>query len=204
MPTNAILTKGDIQTNQVISIEAADINHPMSLAGMSTEVEILADISATNSVVERKQGMSDKVSEAKSELFLDQLRLDVTGIIILMVGRMRDVSADTGQYLSTDFVVSDAKGNMIHCSAKATVEYNFIRLKVGSIYSVKIFVVKPNKEEYRILKNDTYMIEFDGSMTIRKVLVKADGFLRYLFQLQDLDGIEPSDNKYLIGELLLL
>ncbi|GKD86833.1 reverse transcriptase domain-containing protein [Tanacetum coccineum] len=124
MPTNAIRTNGDIQTNQVISIETDDNNHPMSLAGMSIEVEILFDISATNSVVERKQDMSDKVSEAKSELLLDQLRLDVTGIIILMVGRMWD-------------------GNMIHCSAKATVAHNFLRLK-------------------------------------------------------DLDGIKPSDNKYLI------
>ncbi|GJX99647.1 hypothetical protein Tco_0356666 [Tanacetum coccineum] len=53
-------------------------------AGTSTEVEILADMSATKSVVERKQDTSDKVSEAQSELFLDQLRLDVTGTIIVM------------------------------------------------------------------------------------------------------------------------
>ncbi|GJW72188.1 reverse transcriptase domain-containing protein [Tanacetum coccineum] len=132
-------------------------------------------MSATKSVVERKQDTSDKVSEAISELFLDQLRLDVTGTIIVMVGRMWDVIAVTSRYLSTDFVVSDAKGNMIHCSAKATVAHNFLRLKVGSIYSVKNFVVKPNKE-YRILKNDTYMLEFDGSATIRKALVKKDGF----------------------------
>nr|GEV82998.1 hypothetical protein [Tanacetum cinerariifolium] len=89
--------------------------------------------------------------------------------------RMWDVSAVTGWYLSMDFFVSDAKGNMIHCSAKATVAHNFLRLKVGSIYSVKNFVVKSNKEEYQILKNDTYMLEFDGSTTIRKALVKSDG-----------------------------
>ncbi|GKB65975.1 nucleic acid-binding, OB-fold protein [Tanacetum coccineum] len=114
MPTNATRTKGDIQTNQVISIEAADSNHPMSPAGTSTEVEILAEIYATNNVVERKQGMSDKVSEAKSELFLDRLRLDVTDTIIVMVGRMWDVSAVTGRYLSTDFVVSNAKSITFH------------------------------------------------------------------------------------------
>ncbi|GJS15655.1 hypothetical protein Tco_0410127 [Tanacetum coccineum] len=152
MPTNVIRTKGDIQTNQVISIEAADNNHPMSLAGMSIKVGILADITAMNSVVERKQGMSDKVSEDKSELFLDH----------------------------TDFVVSDAKAQ-----------------GRNHLFSQN-FVVKPNKEEYRIIKNDTYMLEFDGSMTIRKALVKVEGFLRYPFQLQDLNGIEPSDNKYLI------
>nr|GEX23498.1 hypothetical protein [Tanacetum cinerariifolium] len=51
---------------------------------------------------------------------------------------------------------------------KATVSYNFLRLKEGGIYSVKKFAVKPNKDEYRILKNDAYMLEFDGSTTIRK------------------------------------
>ncbi|GKF74460.1 hypothetical protein Tco_0220792, partial [Tanacetum coccineum] len=67
------------------------------------------DIQTNQSVVERKQDTSDKVSEAISELFLDQLRLDVTGTIIVMVGRMWDVIAVTSRYLSTDFVVSDAK-----------------------------------------------------------------------------------------------
>ncbi|GJU70049.1 ribonuclease H-like domain-containing protein [Tanacetum coccineum] len=143
MSTKARCSKGDIQTNQVFRIKDADINHPTSPAGTSQEVEILADMSATKSVVERKQDKSDKVSE----------------------------------------------GNIIHCYAKATVAHNFLRLKVGSIYSVKNFVVKPNKKEYQILKNDTYMLEFDGSTTIRKALVKADGFVRYPFQLQDFDNV---------------
>nr|GEV95171.1 hypothetical protein [Tanacetum cinerariifolium] len=69
----------------------------------------------------------------------------------------------------------DAKGNMIHCSEKATVSHNFLRLKEGGIYSVKSFAIKPNKDEYQILKNDAYP-----------------------FQLQDFDGIESSDSKYLI------
>ncbi|GKA93874.1 hypothetical protein Tco_0815860 [Tanacetum coccineum] len=100
-------------------------------------------------------------------------------------------------------LVANSEGNMIHCSAEATVTHNFLRLKEGSIYSVKNFAVKPNKEEYRILKNDAYMLESDGSTTIRKALVKADGFVRYPLELQDFDDIESSYNKYLIGELLL-
>nr|GEU84988.1 integrase, catalytic region, zinc finger, CCHC-type, peptidase aspartic, catalytic [Tanacetum cinerariifolium] len=84
---------------------------------------------------------------------------------------------------------------MIHCSAKATMSHNFLRLKEGGIYSVKNFAVKPNKGEYRVLKNDAYMLEFDGSTTIRKASVKADGFVRYPFQLQDFDGIESLDNN---------
>ncbi|GJY44682.1 reverse transcriptase domain-containing protein [Tanacetum coccineum] len=61
------------------------------------------------SVVERKQDIPDKGAEANSELFLDQLGLDLTGTLIVMLGRMWDVSAVTGRYLSTDFIVSDAK-----------------------------------------------------------------------------------------------
>nr|GEU89337.1 hypothetical protein [Tanacetum cinerariifolium] len=79
-----------------------------------------------------------------------------------------DVSAIIGRYLSTDFVVSDAK------------------------------------EEYRILKNDTIMLEFDGLTTIRKAFVNAEGFFKYPFELVDFDSIKPTNNKYLIGELLLL
>ncbi|GJU70583.1 reverse transcriptase domain-containing protein [Tanacetum coccineum] len=168
MSTNARRPTCDIKTNHLTLNEVADT---------SSEVEILSDMPVTKSVVERKQDIPDKGSEANSELFLDQLGLDLTGTIIVMLGRMWDVS------------------NMIHCSAKADVAHNFLRLKEGSIYSVKKISVKPNKKEYQILKNDAYMLEFDGSTTIRKALVKADGFVRYSFQLQDFDGIESSDNK---------
>ncbi|GJW04229.1 reverse transcriptase domain-containing protein [Tanacetum coccineum] len=189
MSTNDRRPTCDIKSNHLTPNEAAY---------MSSKVEILSDMRVTKSVVERKQDIPDKSSKANLEVFLDQLRLDLTGTIIVMLGRMWDVSAVTGRYLSMDFVMSDAKGNMIHCSAKATVAYNFLRLKEGSIYSVKNFAVKPNKEDYQILKNDAYMLEFNGWTTIRKASVKADGFVRYPFQLQDFDGIESSDNKYLI------
>nr|GEV98705.1 hypothetical protein [Tanacetum cinerariifolium] len=73
----------------------------------------------------------------------------------------------------------------------------FLRLKEGGIYSVKNFAVKPNMDEYRNLKNDAYMLEFDGSKIVRKASVMSDGFVRYPFQLQDFNDIELSDNKYL-------
>ncbi|GKA40198.1 DNA helicase PIF1, ATP-dependent [Tanacetum coccineum] len=146
MSTNEKFPTYDIKTDHVIPNEAADA---------SSEVEITSDMPVIKNVVKRKQDNPDKGSELNSELFLDQLGLDLTGIIILMLGRMWDVSSVTGRYLSTDFVV--------------------VRCK-GGIYSVKIFTVKPNKDEYRVLKNDAYMLEFDGWTTIRKALVKADGF----------------------------
>ncbi|GKA95360.1 hypothetical protein Tco_0817398 [Tanacetum coccineum] len=84
--------------------------------------------------------------------------VDVTRTVVVMIGRKWDVNAVTSCYLTTDFVVSDAK-------------------------------------------NDIFMIEFDGATSIRKAFVKADGFVHYPFQLLDFDGIEPTDNKYLIDEL---
>ncbi|GJR23563.1 reverse transcriptase domain-containing protein [Tanacetum coccineum] len=110
-----------------------------------------------------------------------------------------DVNVITGRYLSTDFVVSDSKGNMIHCSAKSNVAHNFLRMKKGGIYAVKNFVVVPNKDEFRIFfKQDMFMLEFDGETTARKVSVDPHGYLRYPFCLVDLDKIEVTNNKYLI------
>ncbi|GKE37158.1 hypothetical protein Tco_1460563 [Tanacetum coccineum] len=53
-----------------------------------------------------------KSSQPSSLLFLDQLDVDVSGTIVVMIGRMWDVNAITGRYLSTDFVVSNSKSLM--------------------------------------------------------------------------------------------
>ncbi|GJS16021.1 putative reverse transcriptase domain-containing protein [Tanacetum coccineum] len=82
-----------------------------------------------------------------------------------------DVNAVTGRYLSTNFVVSDSQGNMIHYTAKESIAHNFLRLKEGGIYSIKNFVVLPNKDEFWILKHDTIMLEFDGETTVWKVSI---------------------------------
>nr|GEU52939.1 replication protein A 70 kDa DNA-binding subunit C-like [Tanacetum cinerariifolium] len=121
-------------------------------ADVSSEVEILSDMPVTKNVVERKQDKPNKGSKSNSELFLDQLGLDLTGTIIVMLGRMWDVSAVTGRYLSTDFVVSNAK--------EASILLKFLLSNLT------------RKDEYQILKNEAYMLEFDGSTTIRKASVK--------------------------------
>ncbi|GJW29721.1 zf-CCHC domain-containing protein [Tanacetum coccineum] len=127
---------------------------------------------------------------------LQAVDVDVSGTIVVMIGRMWDVNAITGRYFSTDFVVSDSKGNMIHCTARGSIAHNFLRLKEGSVYSIKNFVVHPNKDEFRIMKNDTFMLEFDGSTTIRKVSVSTVGFIRYPFHMVDFDWLEAT-NKVL-------
>ncbi|GJS89381.1 zinc finger, CCHC-type containing protein [Tanacetum coccineum] len=112
-----------------------------------------------------------------------------------------DVSAVTGRYLSTDIVVSDAHGNAIHCSARSNVAHNFIKLKEGVIYCIKKFMVHPNKEEYRIRKDDAFMLEFNEAISAQKSLAKGAGFVRHPFQLVKLDSVELTENKYMIGNI---
>ncbi|GKC15958.1 hypothetical protein Tco_1012740, partial [Tanacetum coccineum] len=127
-----------------------------------------------------------------------QLELGVTGTIVLMLCRMWDVYAATGRYLSTDFVVCDSKGNTMHAIARNSIAHNVIKLKEGGIYSVNFFAVQPNKDEFQVLKNATFMFELDGSTTIRKVFVKPDGFIRFPFEMVDFEHLETTNNKYLI------
>ncbi|GKC09841.1 hypothetical protein Tco_1001451 [Tanacetum coccineum] len=122
--------------------------------------------------------IADMVAPPQSNppLFLDKLKVDGTGSIIVMVGRVWDVNATTGRYLSTDFVVSDSKN----------------------------FVVLPNKDEFWVFRHDMLMLEFDGSTTIRKGSANIAGFVRYTFQLVDFDDIELTNNKYMIGAFMMI
>lgn len=53
--------------------------------------------------------MAIEIGGPKAVMFLDELKLDETGTIIVMLCRMWDINASSGQYLSTDFLVSDSK-----------------------------------------------------------------------------------------------
>ncbi|GKA36290.1 reverse transcriptase domain-containing protein, partial [Tanacetum coccineum] len=143
-------------------------------------------------------GTSSETVQAKTQLFLDELTEGVSGTVVVMVCRSWDVHAVTGRYLSTDFVLSDAKGNAIHCTAKANIAHNFLKLKEGSVYLIRDFVVHPNKDEYRIFRDHAVILEFDGATSARKTSVTGGGFVRYPFELQDLGNIELTNNKYLI------
>nr|GEX75193.1 hypothetical protein [Tanacetum cinerariifolium] len=116
------------------------------------------------------------VSSNQTGVLLNQLELGDTGTIMVMMCRMWDVNSATGQYLSTDFIVYDIKGNLMHCIARGNIAHNFLRLKEGSIYSVKNFLVHVNKEEFRVMRYADFMLEFDGDTTIQKASVKPEGF----------------------------
>ncbi|GKE46797.1 hypothetical protein Tco_1478055, partial [Tanacetum coccineum] len=123
-----------------------------------------------------------KTARPPSELYLDELAHGLTGTINVMICRTWDVHTVTDRYVSTDFVMSDAKGNAIHGFAKANVAHNFLKLKEGFVYSIKNFVVQANREEYRIFIDDLNMIELDGAASVRRLSPKGGGFVRYPFQ----------------------
>nr|GEX85623.1 ATP-dependent DNA helicase PIF1-like [Tanacetum cinerariifolium] len=136
-------------------------------------------------------------------MYLDEMDLRVTGFMIVMVCRIWDVNAVTGRYLSTYFIICDAKGNIMHATARANVAHNFLKLKEGGIYYVKNFSVQLNKDEFRIFKNAPFIVEFDGETIVRKAFVISDGFIRYPFELVELENLEVTNNKYLIDRLYL-
>ncbi|GKF18871.1 nucleic acid-binding, OB-fold protein, partial [Tanacetum coccineum] len=80
-------------------------------------------------------------SQLKPHLFLDQLEVDVTSTIVVMIGRVWD-------------------GNMIHYTAKSNVAHNLLRMKEGGIYAVKKFVIEP--------ANNKYLIDVSGKGVTRQ------------------------------------
>ncbi|KAL6522290.1 hypothetical protein OROHE_016843 [Orobanche hederae] len=143
--------------------------------------------------------MSKATTQSKAQVFLDELDLNVMGPIVAMICRKWNVNAVTGRYLSTDFLISDGKGNTMYCITKSNTSHNFVdRLKEGIIYTINDFVVLPNTEDYRIKKESAYMIEFHGGMTVRRSSVKADGFARHPFDLIYFDDQQVTNKKYLI------
>nr|GFA27804.1 hypothetical protein [Tanacetum cinerariifolium] len=86
-------------------------------------------------------------------------------------------------------------GNAIHCTTKANIAHNFLKLKEGSVYLIRDFVVHPNKDVYRIFRDHAVILEFDGETSMRKTFVKGGGFVRYPFELQDLRNIKLTNNN---------
>nr|GEW84972.1 hypothetical protein [Tanacetum cinerariifolium] len=60
------------------------------------------------------------------------------------------------------------------------------------------FMFVMNKDEFHILMNAPFIVEFDGETSVHKASVKSNGFIRYPFELVDLENLEVTNNKYLI------
>ncbi|GJZ06288.1 reverse transcriptase domain-containing protein [Tanacetum coccineum] len=128
-----------------------------------------------------------------------------SGDVVWFIGRewtkmalMWDVNSATGRYLSMEFIISDEKANVMHCTTRGNIAHTFLRLKEGAIYSVKNFTVKPNKDDFRVLRFAHFIVEMDEDTVVRRSFVRPNGFARYPFQLVKFDSLEPTNNKYLI------
>ncbi|GJU93725.1 replication protein A 70 kDa DNA-binding subunit C-like protein [Tanacetum coccineum] len=99
-----------VSINAVVPALASHTIYPITLRKHIT----LSKMSNKVAVSKSKTQATDmtKSSQPSSLLFLDQLNVDVSGTIVVMIGRMWDVNAITGRYLSTDFVVSNSKSLM--------------------------------------------------------------------------------------------
>ncbi|GKA61263.1 hypothetical protein Tco_0760670 [Tanacetum coccineum] len=132
-----------------------------SAENMSSNTEVMYS--------EGKVHPSDDGSQPRCELYLDELTLGATGVITVMICRSWDPFSpilDIDLYRVT-----------IHSSTKANVAHNFLKLKESLVYCQKNFIVQSNKEEYRIFRDHTYMIELDGATYVRKASVKSGGFV---------------------------
>ncbi|GJQ95483.1 reverse transcriptase domain-containing protein [Tanacetum coccineum] len=166
---------------------------------MSTKPAHNMSFDAEQTLDTAKLHRSSEPTQPRTELYLDELTDGASGTIIVMICHSWDVHNITGHYLSTDFVMSDAKGNAIHSTAKANVAHNFLRLKEGSVYSIKNFVVQVNKEEYRIFKDHVYMIELDGAT------VYVAGYVTKVGRItQQKSGSQTLDFSLANGRLVLL
>lgn len=96
------------------------------------------------------------------------------------------------------------QGNVIQCSAKATIAFNFHQLGKGVQFSIEDFVVQSNNEEYHARENNTFKLDFDGATTLRKSPVLCDQYVRYPLQKIHMDNMKPTRNKSLIGKFVLI
>ncbi|KAJ0493800.1 putative nucleic acid-binding, replication factor A [Helianthus annuus] len=133
-----------------------------------------------------------------NQMALADLREGSTGPITVMVCRKWDVTSVNGRYMSTDYVVSDIKGGVMHCTARNNIAHYFYdKLKEGGIYLLKGFTVQ-RTDQYRILKDNPFVIGLNGSTTVKRVDDTSGSFTRYPFLLTAFEDLEPTEGKYLV------
>ncbi|KAJ0482472.1 putative nucleic acid-binding protein [Helianthus annuus] len=132
------------------------------------------------------------------EMALVDLREGSTGPITVMVCRKWDVTSVNGRYMSTDYVVSDKKGGVMHCTARNNIaHYFFDKLKEGGIYLLKGFTIQ-NTDQYRILKDSPFVIGLNGSTIVKKVDDASGSFTRYPFLLTAFEDLQPTEGKFFV------
>ncbi|XP_071714270.1 uncharacterized protein [Rutidosis leptorrhynchoides] len=102
--------------------------------------------------------------------------------------------------MSSEFIVSNERGNVMQCTAKNNIAHCFIdRLQEGCVYFIGNFTVVSNKDEYRILHDNKNKIELQGSTYLKKDTSDAvDGFVCYPFKCIEFENLELTKGKYFI------
>ncbi|XP_071728567.1 replication protein A 70 kDa DNA-binding subunit B-like [Rutidosis leptorrhynchoides] len=149
----------------------------------------------------------------RTYVYLHELQLGEDAVVKVMICRTWDTHSAYGKYLSTDFIASDEKvqnspyiwflnfcGGVIQLTAKSTVAHCFIpRLKEGSVYLLKNFEVVPNRDSYRILRDNKFLIQLQGSTFLRRQQSAGTaGYIRHPFACIPFESLEATDGKYLI------
>nr|GEX43099.1 hypothetical protein [Tanacetum cinerariifolium] len=106
-PQEKMSTKSEVTKSDSKGVGMAESSQTTPSKKMSIKYE------GTNSV-NKAAGMAES-SQTKPHLFLEELEVDVTSTIVVMIGRVWDVNALTDRYLSTDLVVSDSRTATFHC-----------------------------------------------------------------------------------------
>ncbi|GKA59896.1 hypothetical protein Tco_0759209 [Tanacetum coccineum] len=188
MSTKAIVVKSDGHNKHHMSGDAAGSKHTTSNTELEFEIEIIPDMSDTMTANNlRFESLRGSFPSKWESMGFCPIGASIRGWQRLPSGdnarftlgpvtRRCDRHNHCHDWSGLGCQCSIRPGQMIHCSARASVAHNFLRLREVGIYSVKIFMVKPNKKEYRVIKDDNFMLELDGSTNFRKVSVKADGY----------------------------
>ncbi|XP_071688220.1 uncharacterized protein [Rutidosis leptorrhynchoides] len=92
------------------------------------------------------------------------------------------------------------KHAVVKLNAKNNISHHFITLlKEGCVYLLKHFEVIPNREEYRILKDNKMMIQLQGATYLKKHTITATStFIWHLFDCIEIEDLVPTDDKYLV------
>ncbi|XP_071695237.1 uncharacterized protein [Rutidosis leptorrhynchoides] len=148
---------------------------------------------------------STSAVETKTYVFLNELELGKQSQVQVMICRSWDTHTIYGKYLGTEFIASDEQGNMIQLTAKSNVAHHFIpRLKDGFVYLLNNFDVITNRDDYHIFKDNTPMIELNGSTLLRKQPnADASTFIRHPFNCIQIEDLQPTLGKFVFGVLSL-
>ncbi|XP_071714504.1 replication factor A protein 1-like [Rutidosis leptorrhynchoides] len=131
--------------------------------------------------------------------YLHELQVGKEAEVKIMICHTWDTHTKYGKYLSTDFIASDQQFLLL--TARNTVAHCFIsRLKEGSVYSLNKFEVSPNKDDYRLLRNNKVLIQLQGSTFLKKISSEDhSGFNRHPYACIPFEDLEPNGGKYQIG-----